>query len=88
MQYGSEDQKSLYLPRFASGEWLGAFCLNEESSGSDMFSMTTEGSLDVFEKNYVVKGSKNWVINGHVADIFITFALTRDSIHEVNAESL
>jgi butyryl-CoA dehydrogenase len=72
--FGSEDQKKKYLPKLASGEWIGCFCLSEPGAGSDAGSLTTmaEDKGDHWEIN----GVKNWITNGSEADIAIVFAKT------------
>lgn len=74
LNYGTEEQKQKYLPKMASGEWLGCFCLSEPNAGSDAGSLTTyaEDKGD----HYVLNGSKNWITNGAEADIAVVFAKT------------
>jgi len=75
IQYGTEDQKKKYLPKLASGEWIGCFCLSEPNAGSDAASLTTyaEDKGDHWEIN----GTKNWITNGKEAKLAIVFAKTR-----------
>ncbi|MFJ8267829.1 acyl-CoA dehydrogenase [Peribacillus asahii] len=72
--FGTEEQKQHYVPKLASGEWLGAFCLTEPSAGSDAASLKTkavkEGDL------YRINGSKVFITNGGEADVYIVFAST------------
>jgi butyryl-CoA dehydrogenase len=72
VDFGSEDQKKLFLPGLATGKQLGCFSLSEPGSGSDAAALTCrvkkEGS------HYIVEGSKNWITNGPKADITILFA--------------
>lgn len=72
--FGSEEQKKKFLPKLASGEWIGCFCLSEPGAGSDAGSLTTmaEDKGDHWEIN----GVKNWITNGSEADIAIVFAKT------------
>ena len=75
LNFGTEEQKKKYLPRLASGEHIGCFCLSEPNAGSDAGSLTTfaEDKGDHYELN----GTKNWITNGKEADIMIVFAKTR-----------
>lgn len=75
LEYGTEDQKKKYLPKLASGEWIGCFCLSEPGAGSDAGSLTTmaEDKGD----HYVLNGVKNWITNGKEAKLAIVFAKTR-----------
>ncbi|MBH48294.1 MAG: acyl-CoA dehydrogenase [Halobacteriovorax sp.] len=75
LEFGTEEQKKKYLPKLATGEWIGSFCLSEPGAGSDAGSLTTfaEDKGDHFEIN----GSKNWITNGREADIAIVFAKTK-----------
>jgi acyl-CoA dehydrogenase len=74
LYFGTEAQKQKYLPRLASGEYLGAFCLTEPSSGSDAASLKTRAGRD--GDHYVLNGSKIFITNGGEADIYIVFATT------------
>jgi acyl-CoA dehydrogenase len=74
LYFGNEEQKQKYLPKLASGEYLGAFCLTEPSAGSDAKSLKSKA-----EKRggrYVLNGSKVFITNGGEADTYIVFALT------------
>lgn len=75
VQYGTEEQKKKYLPKLASGEWIGCFCLSEPNAGSDAASLTTfaEDKGD----HYELTGTKNWITNGKEAKLAIVFAKTR-----------
>ncbi|XP_036099263.1 complex I assembly factor ACAD9, mitochondrial isoform X2 [Molossus molossus] len=73
---GSEEQKAKYLPKLASGEHIAAFCLTEPASGSDVASIRTRASLSEDGKCYVLNGSKVWITNGGLANIFTVFAKT------------
>ncbi|XP_067931544.1 complex I assembly factor ACAD9, mitochondrial-like isoform X2 [Watersipora subatra] len=73
---GTEEQKQKYLPSLASGEKLAAFCLTEPSSGSDAASIQTKAQLSPDGKQYLLNGSKIWISNGGIADIFTVFAKT------------
>lgn len=74
MQFGNDEQKARYLPRMASGEYLGAFCLTESSSGSDAASLKTRAIRD--GDHYVLNGSKMFITNGGEANVYIVFAST------------
>jgi alkylation response protein AidB-like acyl-CoA dehydrogenase len=71
--YGSEEQKSNYLPKLASGEWKAAYCLTEPDSGSDANSGKTKAVLSEDGKSYILNGQKMWITNGGFADVFIVF---------------
>lgn len=77
MYFGNEEQKNRYLPKLASGEYLGAFCLTEASSGSDAGSLKTRAVKK--DDHYVLNGSKMFITNGGEADVYIVFAATDPS---------
>ena len=70
--YGSEEQKRKYLPKLASGEWIGCFGLTEPDAGSDPGSMKTR-AVSV-EGGYRISGSKTWISNAPIADVFVIWA--------------
>ncbi|SFK19328.1 acyl-CoA dehydrogenase [Methylocapsa palsarum] len=70
--YGDEDQRRKFLPRLASGEWIGSFGLTEPDSGSDPQSMLT--TAEPIQGGYRLHGVKTWITNSPVADIFIVWA--------------
>ena len=72
--YGSDDVKSMYLPSIASGEKLAAFALTESTAGSDAAGIQTRAVKDGDE--YVLNGTKQWITNAGVADIYSVIALT------------
>jgi alkylation response protein AidB-like acyl-CoA dehydrogenase len=72
--FGSDELKSRYLPRCASGEWLAAFALSEPDAGSDPGGMRTRAVRDGDE--WVIDGAKNWITNTGVADFYIVFCVT------------
>nr|Q8HXY7.1 RecName: Full=Very long-chain specific acyl-CoA dehydrogenase, mitochondrial; Short=VLCAD; Flags: Precursor [Macaca fascicularis]BAC20581.1 Very-long-chain acyl-CoA dehydrogenase [Macaca fascicularis] len=74
--FGTKAQKEKYLPKLASGETLAAFCLTEPSSGSDAASIRTSAVPSPCGKYYTLNGSKLWISNGGLADIFTVFAKT------------
>ncbi|MEN2465361.1 acyl-CoA dehydrogenase [Ornithinibacillus sp. JPR2-1] len=73
-KYGNEEQKLNFLYRLATGEALGAYALSEPGAGSDVASMRTTAKLE--GDHYVLNGSKVWITNGGVADIYVVFAKT------------
>uniref|UniRef100_A0A5K3ES15 Acyl-CoA_dh_1 domain-containing protein n=1 Tax=Mesocestoides corti TaxID=53468 RepID=A0A5K3ES15_MESCO len=82
---GTDAQKEKYLPALASGEKMGAFCLAEVNSGTDVSSLLTRASLSADGKFYILNGRKAWVANGSRADLFTVFA--RTSIQNDKGES-
>ncbi|WP_010677232.1 acyl-CoA dehydrogenase [Bacillus timonensis] len=74
LYFGTEEQKQKYIPKLASGEFLGAFCLTEPSAGSDAASLKTRAVKQ--GDHYVLNGSKVFVTNGGEADVYIVFART------------
>ncbi|MFI8577063.1 acyl-CoA dehydrogenase [Rossellomorea aquimaris] len=77
LYFGNEDQKQKYLPKLATGEYLGAFCLTEPSAGSDAKSLKTKAEKR--DDHYVLNGSKVFITNGGEADTYIVFAATDPS---------
>jgi len=73
---GNEEQKAKYLPKLASGEQFAAFALTEPSSGSDANSIKTKAELSPDGKHYILNGSKIWISNGGIAEVFTVFAKT------------
>jgi alkylation response protein AidB-like acyl-CoA dehydrogenase len=71
-KYGTEEQKQKYLPRLASGEWIGAFCLSEPEAGSDATSQRTT-AVDMGD-HYLINGTKNWITNGGSSSLHIVIA--------------
>ncbi len=74
MYYGNEKQKQKYLPKLASGELLGAYCLTEPGAGSDANSGKTKAVLNEAGTHYILNGSKMWITNGGFADVLTVFA--------------
>ena len=74
LYFGNETQKQKYVPKLASGEYLGAFCLTEPNAGSDAGSLKTRAVKD--GDNYVINGSKVFITNGGEAEVYIVFAST------------
>ena len=71
-EFGTEEQKRKYLPRLASGEWIGCFGLTEPNHGSDPGSMVTRAKK--VAGGYALSGSKMWITNSPVADVFVVWA--------------
>ena len=70
--YGTEEQRRKYLPRLASGEWVGCFGLTEPDSGSDPGSMRTAAQR--VDAGFVLRGTKMWITNSPIADVFVVWA--------------
>ncbi len=74
LYFGTEEQKSKYLPRLISGELKAAYCLTEPGSGSDALAAKTRADLSEDGKYYILNGQKMWITNAGFADVFIVFA--------------
>ena len=74
MNWGSEELKKEYLPRIASGEYQGSYCLSEADAGSDVAAMRTRAVRD--GDHYVLSGAKHWITNAGVSDTYTVFAVT------------
>src|SRR3954452_22418217 len=72
--YGTAAQKEKYLPKLATGEWIGAYALSESSSASDAMNCRTRAVLSADGKHYVLNGEKMWITNSGFADLFTVFA--------------
>ncbi len=72
--YGTEAQKRKYLPKLATGEWIGAYALSESSSASDAMNCRTRAVLSPDGKHYILNGEKMWITNSGFADLFTVFA--------------
>jgi alkylation response protein AidB-like acyl-CoA dehydrogenase len=72
--FGTEEQKKKYLPKLASGEFMGAYCLSEPQAGSDAQNSLTRAELNKEGTHYILNGQKMWITNGGFADLFIVFA--------------
>jgi len=70
--YGSEEQRMKYLPKLASGEWVGCFGLTEPDHGSDPGGMITRAKK--VDDGYLLSGAKNWITNSPIADVFVVWA--------------
>ncbi len=76
--YGNEEQRSKYLPKLATGEWIGCFGLTEPDHGSDPGGMVTRARS--VEGGYRINGSKMWISNSPIADVFVVWAKNDDDI--------
>ena len=74
--YGTESQREIYLPRLATGEWIGCFGLTEPDHGSDPGSMVTRA--ETVDGGYRISGAKMWISNSPIADVFVVWAKTDD----------
>lgn len=72
--FGHEQQKSKYLPKLASGEWIAAYALTEAESGSDALNARTKAALSPDGRHYLLNGTKMFITNAAFAHVFITFA--------------
>jgi glutaryl-CoA dehydrogenase len=77
-EFGTEAQKKKYLPKLATGEWIGCFGLTEPNHGSDPGSMVTRAKQ--VKGGYSLSGSKMWISNSPIADVFVVWAKTEDGI--------
>ncbi|HPR05445.1 MAG TPA: acyl-CoA dehydrogenase family protein, partial [Denitromonas sp.] len=75
-EFGTEAQKTKYLPKLATGEWVGCFGLTEPNHGSDPGSMATRAMK--VDGGYSLSGSKMWITNSPIADVFVVWAKTED----------
>ncbi|MBN9529261.1 MAG: acyl-CoA dehydrogenase [Alphaproteobacteria bacterium] len=76
--YGTEAQREKYLPKLATGEWIGCFGLTEPDHGSDPGGMKTRARK--IDGGYVLNGSKMWISNSPIADVFVVWAKTEDDV--------
>ncbi|WP_396184448.1 acyl-CoA dehydrogenase family protein, partial [Flavobacterium sp.] len=76
--YGTEEQKKKYVPKLASGEWFGAYCLTEPGAGSDANSGKTKAVLSADGTHYNITGQKMWISNAGFCSLFIVFARIED----------
>ena len=72
--FGTDEQKKKYLPRLASGEMIGAYCLSEPQAGSDSQNSLTRAELNKEGTHYILNGQKMWITNGGFADLYVVFA--------------
>jgi alkylation response protein AidB-like acyl-CoA dehydrogenase len=78
LYYGTEEQKSKYVPKLASGEWKASYALTEPDAGSDANSGKTKAVLNEAGTHYLITGQKMWISNAGFADLFIVFAKIDD----------
>src|SRR5271154_6654429 len=76
--FGSEGQRQKYLPKLASGEWVGCFGLTEPDHGSDPAGMTTRATA--VRGGWRLSGAKMWITNAPIADVFVVWAKTEDDV--------
>ncbi len=76
--YGTDEQRERYLPKLATGEWIGCFGLTEPDHGSDPGGMVTRARS--VEGGYALSGSKMWISNSPIADVFVVWAKTDDDV--------
>ncbi len=74
VKHGTEDQKKRYLPKMATGEWLGGYCLSEAGAGSDAAGLRCAARKD--GDDWILEGTKLWITTGSEADVFIIFVRT------------
>ncbi len=72
--FGTEAQKAKYVPKLAAAEWVGAYCLSEAGSASDALNSKTRATLSPDGKAYILNGTKMWITNGGIADVYVVFA--------------
>jgi alkylation response protein AidB-like acyl-CoA dehydrogenase len=72
--FGTEEQKKKYLPKLATAELIGAYCLSEPQAGSDAQNSLTRAELNKEGTHYVLNGQKMWITNGGFADVYVVFA--------------
>jgi len=81
--YASEEQKQKYLPKLATGEWVGCFGLTEPDAGSNPGAMTTKAVWNKETKTWKLSGSKMWITNSPISDVFVIWARSQnDPDHE------
>jgi alkylation response protein AidB-like acyl-CoA dehydrogenase len=76
--YGTEEQKKKYVPKLATGEWFGSYCLTEPGAGSDANSGKTKAELSADGKSYKINGQKMWISNAGFCHLMIVFARIED----------
>ena len=74
LYYGNEEQRAKYIPKLATGELIGAYCLTEPGAGSDANSGTSKAVLSEDGAHYILNGAKMWITNGGFADVMTVFA--------------
>ena len=78
LYFGNKEQKEKYLPKLATGEYIGAYALTEPEAGSDANSGKTRAVLSEDGKYYILNGTKMWITNAGIADLFIVYAKIED----------
>ncbi len=81
IKFGTEAQKKKYLPKLATGEWLGAYALSEPGSGSDAAALACTAELDSAGEFYILNGTKRFITSGEQADVMVLMART-DTSHK------
>jgi alkylation response protein AidB-like acyl-CoA dehydrogenase len=81
LYYGNKVQKDKYIPKLATAEWKGAYCLTEPSAGSDANAGKTRAILSADGKFYILNGQKMWITNAGIADVFTVFAKVDEDKH-------
>ncbi|MGL6166855.1 MAG: acyl-CoA dehydrogenase [Fusobacteriaceae bacterium] len=79
LDFGTEEQKQKYLPKMATGEWLGAFGLTEANAGTDAAGQQTTAVLDETTGEWIINGSKIFITNAGYAHVYVIFAMTDKS---------
>ncbi len=83
-EYGSDAQKQKFLPKLATGEWVGCFGLTEPNHGSDPAGMLTRAKP--VDGGFIMKGAKMWITNSPIADVFVVWAKLEDSDGQVGGQ--
>lgn len=78
--FGNENQKNQYLPKLASGEWVGAYALTEPNAGSDALASKTTAKWNEEKQVWTLNGEKQWITNAHIANVYVVFANTEQGI--------
>lgn len=78
--FGTEAQKQSYLPKLASGEWIGAYALTEPNAGSDALHARTSAVLNEDGTSWLLNGEKQWITNAQLADVYVVFANTGEGM--------
>lgn len=78
LKFGTAEQKNKYLPKLASGEWIGCFALSEPGTGSDAAAQTCTSKLA--DGKWKINGVKNWITNGPVSDVCVLFTMEKPEL--------
>jgi alkylation response protein AidB-like acyl-CoA dehydrogenase len=84
-EYGTDEVQARFLPRLSSGEWVAANAITEEQAGSDVSALRTRAVRA--RDGYVLTGTKSWVSNGPVADVFVVYAITDPSLGHLGSSA-